>query len=140
MVNITKRDEAAEKAAALSKAEKAPNAEPHVRARARILLSRLTERIEHWRKLVSDREAAARQVRTSIWAEAPASIADLVAYAKSAVWAGNDAPVLTALGRLYAYVVAIPSSLTLYAVAWLMQRPIRLAFAIFVVGLVWLTL
>ncbi|GAA1707627.1 hypothetical protein [Fodinicola feengrottensis] len=138
-VEFTKRDEAAEDAAALSAVDSAPNAEPRrAGTRARIPPVWITERIARWRALIADRERMAATVQVSLWREAPASIADLAGYAKAAPWAGDDSPVLAALGRLYAIGIGIPASVLLYALAWVLQRPMRLLFGLFVIAVVWL--
>jgi hypothetical protein len=138
-VEFTKRNEAAEDAAALSTVNSAPNAEGRrAGTRARIPPVWVTESIARWRRLIADRERMAATVRVSLWREAPASIADLAAYAKGASWAGDDSPFLTAVGRLYAIGIGIPASVLLYALAWILQRPMRLLFALFVIAVIWL--
>lgn len=69
-------------------------------------------------------------------AEHPASTYDLLAYAKDAPMAGG-VPALRVLQRLHALLIGIPASWALYALAWLLQRPLRSAcFLIFAV-IVW---
>jgi CHASE2 domain-containing sensor protein len=65
-------------------------------------------------------------------AEPPASITELLAYLRAAAWVPSleEHPLLVAAGRAYGYVVAVPGSLVLYGMAWLIQRPARLALAI----------
>lgn len=69
-------------------------------------------------------------------AEHPASTYDLLAYAKRAPMAGG-APFFRGLQRAHCFLVAIPASWFLYALAWLLQRPLRsICFVIFAV-IVW---
>lgn len=69
-------------------------------------------------------------------AEHPASTYDLLAYAKRAPMAGG-VPFLRGVQRVHCFLVALPASWFLYALAWLMQRPLRsLCFLVFVV-IVW---
>lgn len=69
-------------------------------------------------------------------AEHPASTFDLLAYAKDAPMAGG-VPALRILQRLHAFLIGIPASWALYALAWLLQRPLRsVCFLIFAV-IVW---
>ncbi|MCW2900889.1 MAG: hypothetical protein JWO67_3154 [Streptosporangiaceae bacterium] len=66
-------------------------------------------------------------------AEHPASTYDLLAYAKRAPMAGG-VPALRGLQRVHCFLVAIPASWSLYALAWILQRPLRsVCFLIFVV-------
>jgi hypothetical protein len=72
-------------------------------------------------------EASAPKIRRrSIYADAPASVAEIAEFTRAGSWApGLQAPWLETAGKLYGYVVAIPTSLALYSVAWLVQRPGR---------------
>jgi len=121
-------------------AASAPNAEaPRTRPRARLPLTESVKRLLTARTSRSPAPRSPRAARGSIWAESPASIADLLAYTKAGDWVpGEQAPVLEFLGKVYGYLVAVPTSIALYAVAWLLQRPGRLALACFVALVVWL--
>ena len=118
-------------------AASAPNAEAtRTRPRARPPLS---ERVKRRLSGRTSRSPAPRTRRSSIWSESPASIADLVAYTAAGDWVpGEQAPVLEFLGKAYGYLVAVPVSVALYAVAWLLQRPGRFALACLVALVVWL--
>jgi len=115
----------------------AANAEaPRTRPRARVAV---TERVRRWFAARKSRSPAPRGARGSVWSESPASIAELVAYTAAGDWVpGERAPVLEFLGKAYGYLVAVPVSIALYAVAWLLQRPGRFALACFVGLVVWL--
>jgi len=89
--------------------------------------------------LVGDLRGA-RSAEQSLWGTPPASLADLKSYIHSAAWVPGDELVLEAIGRAYGYLIAIPASVALYAVAWIMQRPGRFLLACLVALLVWLTI
>lgn len=83
-------------------------------------------------------KTAPRIARKSLYADAPASVADIVTYTRSGSWMpGQAAPVLEALGKAYGYAVAVPASLALYTVAWLVQRPARLGLAVVIGSILW---
>jgi hypothetical protein len=108
----------------------------HARLRATLPV---TERVKRLLPTRTSRSPAPRATRSSIWSESPASIADLVAYTAAGDWVlGEKAPVLEFLGKAYGYLVAVPVSVVLYAVAWLLQRPGRFALAWLVALVVWL--
>lgn len=74
-----------------------------------------------------------RRPPSPFWSASPASVADLLAYTRSGAWVpGERALVLEAAGKAYGYLVAVPTSVALYAVAWLLQRPARLLLAVVV--------
>lgn len=66
------------------------------------------------------------------------SLADLHAHVThpDAPWHG-DVPAVQAAGLVYHYVIALPVTVVLYAVAWVLQRPARLLAAILIGLLVW---
>lgn len=61
----------------------------------------------------------------SPWSEPPASMAELVRYARAGAWCAEDAVLLRMFGMAYCYLVAIPISCQLYLRAWIYQRPGR---------------
>jgi hypothetical protein len=61
----------------------------------------------------------------SPWSEPPASMAELVRYARAGAWCAEDAVLLRMVGMAYCYLVAIPMSCQLYLRAWIYQRPGR---------------
>lgn len=73
-------------------------------------------------------KAAPDPLRSSLWSQAPASPAEVLAYTRSGAWAPGDraAPIELA-GKAYGYGVALPATVMLYAAAWTLQRPTRLA-------------
>lgn len=76
--------------------------------------------IAHWWKIaIGD--------APSLWSEAPATPAEMVRYAKDGEWCAHDSTVWRFLGRAYSALVAIPSCVVLYLLAWCVQRPGRLA-------------
>lgn len=137
----TERDEAKGSAVPHSRAGVDSDAEACVRARAKSSVPRLTRRscelARHWATL-------AKRTWDGIWENSvteqhPASIAALRGYIHSAAWVPGDVPLLELLGRLYGYLVALPVSAVLYALAWLLQRPGRALLTAIVVVIVWFT-
>lgn len=61
----------------------------------------------------------------SPWTEPPATLAELVRYARRGAWCSDDAPFLRFLGQAYCYLIAIPLSFKHYMQAWAAQRPGR---------------
>lgn len=115
-------------------------------ARARLAARATADRILRLlRGIAARREASAqwraRDVRRiSPFYSPPAAIAELVAYTRSGAWVpGEQAPVLEAAGRAYGWVIAVPVSVALYAVAWVIQRPARCALAAAMSGFLWIS-
>lgn len=117
------------------------NAEAHRRARARFSLARLTERCRglprHW--VAQGKETWDKLWNTPLAEQHPASPRELRGYIHSAAWVPGDVPVLEALGRIYGYLFALPVSLALYAIAWLLQRPGRALVTALITVIVWFT-
>lgn len=68
----------------------------------------------------------------SPYADRPASVRDVVDYTRAGGWVPGDHPLWVELpGYVYGWLVAVPVTVTLYAVAWVLQRPSRLALACF---------
>lgn len=116
------------------------------RAGARARLAAVAERFRRLRVALVNRRAArarwrARDVqRLTPFRSPPVSIAELAAYIRSGGWVpGECAPVLEAAGKAYGWLIAIPVSVVLYVVAWLVQRPSRSALTAAVAGFLWLT-
>lgn len=110
-----------------------PNAQTRARTRARLAA-------------VGDRARAAgsavsRDIRQiPVFHTPPPALAEIVAYTKSGAWVpGERAPWLEFLGKTYGWALAVPISVALYVVAWLLQRPARVAITAVVLGIVWLT-
>lgn len=61
----------------------------------------------------------------SPWSEAPATLAELVRYARAGAWCAEDSVFLRFLGQAYCYCVAIPVTFKHYMQAWAVQRPGR---------------
>lgn len=76
----------------------------------------------------------------SPWSAPQPELAALVRYAQEGQWCDDDARGWRIAGRVYCYAVAIPVSLACYLLAWVAQRPARLAAAglLGVVLAVWL--
>jgi len=77
---------------------------------------------------------------TSVWSDKPATVVELIRYAKAGAWCADDAHVLRLLGRLYCLAVAIPVTVLLDAVEWLIQRPGRVVGAGFLAFVLWVVL
>lgn len=142
MTITTQRDEAGRGAVHDSLPEKVPNAEAcPARTRAKRSLIAVTDRCgglaRHW--IAQGRRTWDGLWQTSLAEQHPASPRDLRGYIHSAAWVPGDVPVLEALGRIYGYLVALPVSLALYAIAWLLQRPGRALLAATVTTIVWFT-
>ncbi|MFC5992920.1 hypothetical protein ACFQE5_01695 [Pseudonocardia hispaniensis] len=76
----------------------------------------------------------------STWNQAPPSLAALASYTAAGEWVpGEQAPVLEFMGKVYGYGVAIPVSIALYAVAWVLQRPSRLLLFAVLALVLWAT-
>lgn len=74
----------------------------------------------------------------SPYADRPASIRDVVDYTRAGGWVPGDHPFWVELpGYIYGWLVAVPATVVLYGVAWVLQRPSRLALAVFTVVLLW---
>jgi hypothetical protein len=72
----------------------------------------------------------------SPWSAPQPPMADLVRYAQEAPWCAEDADGWRRAGQAYQWAVAIPVSLAVYLVAWVVQRPARLGLAGLLAGLV----
>ncbi len=98
-------------------------------ARARVARLR-TVLIAWWnarRAPTTAEESAPRVRRSSIWSQSPPSVDDVVAYTRSGAWVpGDQHPLLENAGKAYGYVVAVPVTVSAYAVAFVFQRPVRL--------------
>jgi hypothetical protein len=69
----------------------------------------------------------------------PASIRDVVSYTRAGGWVPGEHEWYWELpGYLYGYLIAIPVTVGLYGVSWVLQRPGRLAVVALVIGLLWL--
>lgn len=136
----TTRDEAVEKAAAFS-TDSGPPMRSGAASRARQLAHSVTVRVRTVLRALGFAPGAADddvgRLAREIVAAPPPSLATLYAYTQAGEWVpGEQARVLELAGKVYGYAVALPLSAALYAVSLLIQRPARLAFAAFVVGVV----
>ena len=62
--------------------------------------------------------------------ETPAPVRDLLVRTESRDWVpGEHAPILEWTGVAYAWLVAIPGTALLFALAWIVQRPTRFGCA-----------
>ncbi len=61
----------------------------------------------------------------SPWSEPPATLAELVRYARRGAWCSEDSVFLRFLGQAYCYCIAIPLTFKHYMQAWAAQRPGR---------------
>lgn len=117
-------------------------------AEARPARTRAKQRLFGWtarsRELSMHWLTQARQTATEIGDgglahQQPASPAELRAYIHSTAWVPGEVPVLEWLGRIYGYTVALPLSLALYTLAWLVQRPGRALVTALIAVIVWFT-
>jgi hypothetical protein len=136
---VTDRDRAQRAAAPLRPPRETGNAQA-ARSRVAGAWSRVTRCARDIGHAVVGDVRAARSPEQPLWATSPASLADLRAYIHSADWVPGDELLLEVAGRAYGYLVAIPLSAALYAVAWVIQRPGRFALACAVALVVWLTI
>lgn len=90
-------------------------------------------RLPHWRHTVDHVWSVAVGDLPSVWSEAPATPAELVRYADDGEWCAPHSARLRAAGRAYCWAVAIPVSVLAYVLAWLVQRPARLAAVLLLV-------
>lgn len=73
------------------------------------------------------------------YTDRPASIRDVVVYTRSGGWVPGEHPWwVEAPGHAYGWLVAVPVTVGLYSVAWILQRPSRLLLFVLVAGLLWL--
>lgn len=80
----------------------------------------------HW---AGQGKATVDRLTTSKFAELhPASVREMRGYIDSADWVPGDVPALELAGKVYGYLVAIPVSVLLYAVGFVIQRPGRFLF------------
>lgn len=71
------------------------------------------------------------------WASAPPSLAAHWQYVKDGDWVpGKRTPGLECMGRVYG-VIALLTTLALYAVAWVVQRPSRMVMTTIVGAATW---
>ncbi len=165
MSSSTQRESASGSTVNFPGTQQAPNAETRrargAQARARAVLSLVTPRnreVDQPRTTAASgaavRPGAVRSLRAgqaheerrvsggkgagSPWTEWPVSLADLHAHVThpDATWHG-DVPAVQAAGLAYHYAIALPITVVLYAVAWVLQRPARLLAAILIGLLVW---
>ena len=129
--------EGVEEAALLPDASSdAPNVQAtRARTRTRIAAESVTKRVR------AAGEVVARDVRrVPVFRAAPPAVIELIGYTRAGDWVpGDQAPFLEFLGKAYGWLIAVPISLVLYSVAWLLQRPARLTLAVFIAAIVWLT-
>lgn len=104
-----------------------------MRAYARVRLDQLTA-------LRQRLAAVAVGDDTSVWSDKPATVVELIRYAKAGAWCADDAHILRLLGRLYCAMVAIPVTVLLDLTEWLIQRPGRVLGAAFLAFALWLVL
>jgi hypothetical protein len=68
----------------------------------------------------------------------PAAIRDVVAYTRAGGWVpGEHAWWVELPGYAYGWLIAIPVTIALYGISWVLQRPSRLAMVALVAGLLW---
>lgn len=142
MTVTTERDGAKAKAVPDALPIRAVNAEARpARTRVKASLVAVTDRCvgfgRHW--LAQARETWDGLWEISLAEQHPASPRELRAYIHSAAWVPGDVPLLEGLGRVYGYIVALPVSLALYTLAWLLQRPGRALVTAIVTTVVWFT-
>ena len=127
-----------DKALPLPDASSNPNAEAsRPRTRARFKFAQRMRRHDAIKPPASKAAVADR----SIWSESPASIKSLVEYTKAGDWVpGEQAEILEFFGKAYGYLIAVPVSAALYAIAWLLQRPGRFLLTCVVLTIVFLTM
>lgn len=142
MTVTTERDEALAREVPDALPTKASNAEARpARTRAKKSLVAVTHRCvemaRHWVAL--GRKTWDGMWETPLAEQHPASPRELRGYIHSAAWVPGDVPLLEGLGRIYGYLVALPASLSLYTLAWLLQRPGRALVTAIVTVIVWFT-
>jgi hypothetical protein len=76
----------------------------------------------------------------SPWSQPPAELAALVRYAADAEWCDDTSVGWRLAGQAYCWLIAIPVSLAAYLVAWVVQRPGRLALAALLGGAITLAM
>lgn len=110
------------------------NVQRRVPARVRVAAKAVTQRVS------AAGTAVSRDIRRiPVFRDPPPAVAELVAYTRSGDWVpGERSEWLEFFGRAYGWLVAVPVSLGLYSVAWLLQRPMRVLFTCLVISLVWL--
>lgn len=163
MRTSTQRDGAPESAMNFQRAGPPPNAETRrasgAQARARNVARLVTERGRMARATAARAIRADTPPRGSVmalrpspsargkprdrgygtpWTEWPTPLADLHTHVThpDATWHGN-VPAVRAAGLAYHYLIALPVTVVLYAVAWIMQRPARLLATLVIGLLVW---
>lgn len=79
-----------------------------------------------------------RLMECSPYSGRPASIREVVEYTRAGGWVPGENPWwVEAPGYVYGWLVAVPVTVALYAVSWVLQRPTRLLMAVFIAGLLW---
>ena len=147
VVQDPETERAVERADRPNRPSEGPNAQARVRGRARVraIMGKLQPHVKEKKppKAVEPEAVVAAKadpVRSSLWSQAPASVADIAAYTRAGAWApGDQAPIVEAAGKAYGWCVAIPVTVTLYSLAWLLQRPGRLAVTTLIAGVVVIT-
>ena len=138
---MTRSDQPEEAASPLFALPDAANAEARTRARARQVLDFLTRRYRAVFRVPAPYPGRPRADSIAALSEPPASITELLAYVRAGGWVPtpDEHPLLVGAGRAYGYLVAVPGSLALYGLAWVIQRPARLGLAIVLALIVPLT-
>ncbi len=84
-------------------------------------------------------QKASRLSEVDPWTAQPPSLEALVEYTRAGGWVPGEHPEwVEAPGKVYGYLVALPVTAVLYALALIVQRPSRLVLAVLVAGLLWL--
>lgn len=82
-----------------------------------------------------------RSVKAAVYEARPVSLADVVAYTQEGGWVPGDQPeALEIAGRIYGYLVAVPVTAAAYALAWLVQHPLRLVIALVIGVVLWVAI
>lgn len=116
----------------------ATNSAARAHARARIATETAPTQGEQPTASEQPDRALGRRLRAywtppQVWAEPPASLAELARYARFGEWTKQDGPVRF-LGIAYSW-LAVAASTGLYYAAWILQRPGRLVTFLTVYGL-----
>ena len=138
---MTRSDRAEKAAPPLFALPDATNAQARTRARARRVLDVVTQRFRAVFRVPAPYPGSPRADSIAALSEPPASITELLAYVRAGAWvpSPDEHPLLVGAGRAYGYLVAVPGSLALYGLAWVIQRPARLGLAIVLALIVPLT-
>lgn len=69
-------------------------------------------------------------------AEKPASVRECIAYTKAGGWMpGDRAPWLENIGKAYGYCIAVPATVLMDSIEWIVQKPTRLFLTVLAVTL-----